>query len=182
MPDDFAVFRKIQQGDIKAFEEVFRLYYTALWRYASGIAERDDVAEEVVQDVFYNIWKERENIELKTGSLKNYLYGAVRNHSLRHKQSVAALERYREYAADGGETDLSPQELMEYGELESVVGSALSKMPERRRTIFLMHRTEGKTNREIAAHFGVSVKTVEAEMTKSFRELRQAIEKYENRL
>ena len=179
MLNDFVVFKKIKEGDIKAFEKLFRQHYASLCMYAFSITGCKDIAEEVVQDIFYNIWKEKENIQPQL-SVKNYLFGAVRNHSLRYREHLSVRERYYKHIQAGNnmESELSPQDLLEYKELENVVTDILKKMPERRMNIFLMYRTEDKKYKEIADYFSISVKTVEAEMTKAYRVLQQGIEKY----
>lgn len=179
MLNDLVVFKKIKEGDITTFEKIFRQYYTPLYLYAFSITGRKDVSEEAVQDVFYNIWKERENIQILR-SVKNYLYGAVRNHSLRYLEQLVVQERHREHVWNNqtNEADLSPQELLEYKELENIITNVLNKFPERRLQIFRMHRAKGMKYKEIAESYSISVKTVEAEMTKAYRALRLEIEKY----
>ena len=73
---DLFVLKKIKEGDIKAFESIFRLYYTPLCLYATSITGEQEVAEEIVQDLFYVFWKERESLPILR-SIKNYLYGAT---------------------------------------------------------------------------------------------------------
>lgn len=178
MLNDVIVFKKIKEGDIKAFEKVFRQYYTSLCICAFGITGRKDIAEEVVQEVFYNIWKERDHIQILR-SVKSYLYGAVRNQSLRYQEQLLVQERHRDYVLNNSHqsVDSSPQDQLELKELEDVINRTLQKLPERRMQIFRMHRMEGKKYKEIAERFSISVKTVEAEMTKAYRTLRQEIER-----
>ena len=179
MLNDVVVCKKIKDGDIKTFEMVFRQYYTPLCLYAFSITTRRDIAEEVVQDVFYTIWRERHNIQILQ-SIKNYLYGAVKNQSLRYQERLVVQEKHREYVLSHsiGQDESSPQDQLEYKELEDIIRRTLEKLPERRRQIFRMHRMEDKKYKEIADSLSLSVKTVEAEMTKAYRTLRQEIEKY----
>ena len=165
--------------NIKTFEKLFRHHYASLCMYAFSITGRRDIAEETVQDVFYNMWKNREEIQIRS-SVKNYLFGAVRNLSLRYKEHLVVRERYTDSMQnnEGSEVDLLPQELLEFKELENAVTNILKKLPERRMNIFLMHRMEGRKYAEIADHYSVSVKTVEAEMTKAYQALRKGIEHY----
>ncbi|MDR1524504.1 MAG: RNA polymerase sigma-70 factor [Tannerella sp.] len=176
MLNDIVIFGKIKEGDIETFEKVFRLYYAPLCLYSSGITGRKDVSEEVVQDVFYNIWRDRETVRI-SHSVKNYLYGAVRNLSLRYLENLSVRERYLKSLPDAA-SEPSPQEQMEYRELENLVNVTLNKLPKRRLQIFKMHRLDGKKYKEIAESLSISVKTVEAEMTKVYKTLRQEIEKY----
>ena len=179
MLNDIVVFKKIKEGDIKTFEKLFKQQYAPLCMYAFSITGRKDIAEETVQDVFYNIWKDRESLQIRS-SVKNYLFGAVRNRSLQYKEHLAVIDRYTDFIQNNEDTDteMSPYEILEFKELESVVSNILKKLPERRMNIFLMHRMDGKKYTEIADHYSVSVKTVEAEMTKAYQALRKGIEHY----
>jgi RNA polymerase sigma-70 factor (ECF subfamily) len=166
MLNDLFVLTKIKEGDVKAFEGIFRLYYSPLCLYAAGITGSMDVAEEIVQELFYVFWKEKEKLQVFR-SLKSYLYGAVRN-------------RYRENVLSGNQESkpADPQDQLEYKELEALINRTLNKLPERRLRIFRMQRFEGKKYAEIASALSLSVKTVEAEMTKALQTLRKEIENY----
>ena len=179
MPNELIEFLKIKEGDIKAFERIFRLYYTPLYLYAFSITGQKETSEEVVQDVFYMIWKEREKIQILR-SVKNYLYKSVKNRSLHYLEQLRVREQYRENYTTGNNltTEPSPDELLEYKELEELIQTTIRKLPERCRHIFSMHRIHGKKYKEIAANLSISVKTVEAEMTKAYRALRTEVEKY----
>ena len=180
MLNDLFILAKIKEGDVKTFEHVFRLYYTPLCLYAASITGRMDAAEEIVQELFYVFWKEKERLQLFY-SIKSYLYGAVRNQSLQYCEHQEVRNRYREAVISGEKPDEQtpdPQDLIEYKELEKLIDRALHKLPERRLRIFRMHRFEGKKYTEIASNLSLSVKTVEAEMTKALRVLREEIEYY----
>jgi len=179
MLNDFLIFRKIKEGDIKAFEQVFRQYYAPLYLYAFSITGRKDVAEEIVQELFYVLWKDRKEIQILR-SARSYLYGAVRNQSLQYLEHMNVRLRHRDKVLSDGEQqqESTPLDQLEYKEFEEVINKTLSKLPERRLKIFRMARMEGKKYKEIAEYFSVSVKTIEAEMTKAYQVLRHEIEKY----
>ncbi len=146
MLNDLLTLTKIREGDIKAFEDVFRRYYSPLCWYAMSITGSMEAAEEIVEDC--------EHLE-------------VRN-------------KYREFVLSrkGRTQDSSPQEEIEYQELRHLIDTTLARMPERRLRIFRMHRMEGKKYAEIASQLSLSVKTVEAEMTKALKALKKEIENY----
>lgn len=180
MLNDLFILTKIKEGDVKAFEQIFRLYYTPLCLYAASITGRMDAAEEIVQELFYTFWKEKERLQL-FHSIKSYLYGAVRNQSLQYCEHQEVRNRYREAVLSGDKQNNQaddPQDQIEYKELEALINRTLHKLPERRLRIFRMQRFEGKKYAEIANELSLSVKTVEAEMTKALRTLRQEIENY----
>lgn len=179
MLNDLFVLAKIKEGDVRAFERIFRLYYSPLCLYAAGITGDMDVAEEIVQELFYVFWKEKEKLQVFR-SLKSYLYGAVRNQALRFCEHREVRNRYREtlLAEQPDNSPSDPQDQLEYKELETLVDRTLGKLPQRRLRIFRMHRFEGKKYAEIAIELSISVKTVEAEMTKALQTLRKEIETY----
>ena len=173
MSIDLLIFKKIKEGNIEAFETLFRSGYEPLCRYAYRFVENMEVAEEIVQDLFYILWKERQNLQIFT-SVDGYLYRSVKNKSLQYIEKLKVREEYRNKYA--GKTDIetfTPQEELEYKELEQQIREVLYRLPERRQKIFQMNRVEGKKYNEIAQELNISVKTVEAEISKALRELRK---------
>ena len=179
MLSDVLILKRIKDGDIGAFEDVFRRYYAPLYLYALSITNKKEVAEEIVQELFYLWWKKRDSIQI-ISSIKAYLYKAIRNQSLQHIEYHNVKERYRQNItyAESDRQEASPLEEVEYKELEEILKHTLQKLPERRLKIFRLHRFEGKKYKEIAITLSLSVKTVEAEMTKAYKALREEVEKY----
>ena len=179
MLDELLILKKIKGGDIKAFEELFRRYYFPLCCYAAGITGHVAGTMGVVEELFYVLWKERERLQIFQ-SVKSYLYRATRNQSLQYCEHEEVRNRYREtvLTTSNPEQSTDPHQQMEYEELQKLINSTLEKLPERRMRIFKMHREEGKKYAEIALLLSLSVKTVEAEMTKTLRTLRKEIENY----
>ena len=179
MLNELFILTKIKEGDITAVEEVFRRYYSSLCWYAAGITGEMEAAEEIVEELFYVFWKDREHLQIFQ-SVKSYLYTAVRNEALQYCQHKEVKERYREYVLAGNvlEQSSDPHRLLEYEELQRLIRHTLDKLPVRRLQIFQMHRMEGKKYAEIASSLSLSIKTVEAEMTKALRTLRNEIDNY----
>lgn len=176
---DLFILKKIKEGDIKAFEQLFRAYHAPLCLYAISITGRKEVAEEIIQELFYTLWKEKERLNILR-SIKSYLYGAVRNQSLQYCEYNLVRERYNEKVLSRAKDSpaVTPHEELEYSELKGIIDRTLARLPDRRRQIFAMHRMEGLKYKEIADRLSLSVKTIEAEMTKTYQLLRKEIEKY----
>ncbi len=179
MLNELMILAKIKDGDIKAFEEVFRRYYSPLCWYAAGITGDTESAEEIVEELFYTLWKNREQLEILQ-SVKRYLDRAVRNEAIQYCEHQDVKERYQTFVQTEkeSETSIDPHWQMEYKELQTLVQRILNKLPDRRKRIFTMHRMQGMKYAEIALALSLSVKTVEAEMTKVLRTLRVEIDNY----
>lgn len=179
MLNDLLISTKIKEGDIKAFEAFFRRYYSSLCFFAAGITGSYEAAEEIIEELFYKLWQNRETINI-FHSLKSYLYGAAKNQSLQYIEHCKIKDKYAKIikASNSSANNENPQAMIEYRELESIVNTTLLKMPARRMQIFRMHRNEGKKYSEIAQSLSLSVKTVEAEISKSLKLLRVEIEQY----
>ena len=171
--------RKIQKGDLDSFEHLFRQYYPGLCGYAESLLRKPEVAEEVVQDVFYNIWKNRETLRI-TRNLQSYLYRSVYNNSMMYLRKM----RREFFFEDGIATDQAvdspdPSQALQLNEVSELIARTLEGLPEKTREIFYLNRQEGLKYREIAARLAISVKTVEANMGKALKALRTSMEKYE---
>jgi RNA polymerase sigma-70 factor (ECF subfamily) len=167
-----------KQGDKEVFEKLFRSYYQSLCRYANGLLNDTDEAEEVVQQVFVTIWEKRTSIEIKI-SFKSYLYRAVHNSCLNHIEKlkvrqiyVAQQSGHEEVSAEHSETNLQKNEL------QARISSALLKLPEQCRKVFLLSRQDEMKYAEIADHLGISIKTVENQMGKALRIMREELKEY----
>ncbi len=170
--------RKIRKGDLDSFEKLFFNFYPGLLKYAGTLVRKSEIAEEVVQDVFYNVWKNRESIRI-TQSWKSYLYRSVYNNSmmyLRKTRREFSLEDGLFPEKEGSTHD--PFQEMEFQEVSAVVSDTIGRLPQRTREIFLLSRQEGLKYREIAEQLSISVKTVEANMGKALKALRSSLKKY----
>ena len=171
--------RKIRKGDIDSFENLFHQYYPGLRSYAESLVKKEEVAEEIVQDVFYNIWRNRESLRI-IRSWQSYLYRSIYNNSMMYFRRTR-----REYLTEDGfspesaDSSRDPFQEMQSREIFDVVLKTLEDLPERTRQIFIMNRQEGLKYKEIAHKLSISVKTVEANMGRALKELRKSMEKYE---
>lgn len=171
--------RKIQDDDIVAFEALFREFYAPLCRYALSFVGSMDVAEEITQEFFYNYWRNRKKIMVKT-TLRGYLYQSIRNNALKHLEHEAVKRRYARSQMEGRteEGAATQSEALEARELQQLIDETLLELPERCSLIFRMNRFEGLKYHEIATELSISVKTVEANMGKALQLFRVRLKKY----
>ena len=172
---------RIKIGDQQAFELLFRKYYIRLCGYANKYFNDSEEAREVVQEVFTKIWEGREDIN-PDESLSSYLFKITSNISinrLRHKQVESKyVEIYKLVYVDNRE--ISPYESLLAGELNDNIALALNKIPPKCKRIFDLSRIEGLKYNEIAVILQISVKTVEAHMSKALSILRYELREYLN--
>lgn len=165
---------RIRRGDEGAFDAVFREHYAPLVRSAEAMLHRRDLAEEIVQDVMLALWQRRETLVVDD-SLRGYLFRATRNRALNHLRHVA-IERKAEpelSAVDSPDAD-APTTLVRE-EIDVALQRAISVLPPRCREVFELSRVHGLRYAEIATTLGISVKTVEAQMGKALRVLREQL-------
>ncbi len=175
MPGDAEIIRRIRKGDAVQFESLFRSSYVPLVKYAKSIIRDHDTAEEIVQDLFFRLWKDKEKLEIES-SLNGYLYRAVHNRCLHFIQHKKVIEKYAyEMSASMTDSPDNPNDTLNYNELQSRILRILDRLPERVGRIFCMSRFEGLKYSEIAQKLSVSVKTVEANMGRALKEFRKVL-------
>jgi RNA polymerase sigma-70 factor (ECF subfamily) len=167
--------KRIRKGDVKQFESLFRSSYISLVNYAQTILKDRDTSEEVVQELFYVLWRDRNKIEI-TNSVNGYLFRSVYNrcmHYLDHQRVV--MRHANEYKNQLNADRDDPVEVLKYKELHEKIAVIIGKLPERCAKIFCMNRFEGLKYTEIAEQLAISVKTVEANMGKALKEFRKEL-------
>lgn len=138
-----------------------------------------DLAEDILHDLFLNIWSRIDRWEVR-GDMRTYLFSAARNHVWSHysKQRVrrahADAER-SDHRAAGPDRDPDVVRRLEAEALDDAMAGWIAELPERRREVFELSRFEHLTYQEIADRLGVSVKTVETQMSRSLRHLRERL-------
>lgn len=168
---------KIKNGDIKEFEFFFRELYEPLLQYANSITNNENDSEEIVQEIFLNIWKNRKNIEI-TSSLSAYLYRSVYNNCLQQIKRNKLNIKYQQYATSQINRPIEPLEELKYNELNKKVFEVLNELPNNCQTIFKLSRFHGLKYREIALKLSISIKTVEANMNKALKYFRENMKDY----
>ncbi len=175
---DQEIFNSIKLGDEKALEMLFHDYYEPLCQYAfSFLNDRED-AEEVVQNSFVRIWEKRKEISIQT-SAKAYLYRMIRNSCLNEIQHQKVKSQHQELTKmDSSGMEQASDAMAIRGELEQKIRFAMEKLPEQCRIVFSLSRFEELKYKEIAAQLNISVKTVENQMGKALKIMRQELKEY----
>jgi RNA polymerase sigma-70 factor (ECF subfamily) len=171
---DRALLDRLRVGDTAAFDAIFRAWYAPLVRLAEGMLRERAVAEEIVQDVLLELWRRRESLVLD-GSPQAYLFQATRNRALNHIRHLRVRQQGEpQVIAEMSRTVVGDAQLVEE-EIETALRDAIDALPPRCREVFELSRVRGLRYAEIAETLGISVKTVEAQMGKALRTLRERL-------
>lgn len=164
------------KDDEQAFRTLFFQFFSPLCVFAHRYIESRPTCEDIVQETFFKIWKNRKGIEINTSS-RNFLITSVRNSCIDYlrKQETELHWQQREME---NKPEYASEDLYSMIELEEMLNVALAKLPENIRTVFEENRFDGKTYSEIAREHQISVKTVEAYMSKALKHLRLELKDY----
>lgn len=177
---DEELFIMFQHDNSAAFSIFYDRHWANLIKKALHKLSDQVAAEEVVQNVFVNLWKWKDNIVLK-GELKYYLYTMLRNEIFRYIE-----DRFRQSANISIDeittlgfvsSDNDGHERIEYLELQHKILDIVEGLPDKCRLIFQMSRDEGMTAKQIADQLHISHRTVETQLSKAVRTLKNAIRK-----
>ena len=164
-------------GDRESFNKIFRRFYAPLVRFCFRFVADEDVAAEIVQDLFVKLWINREKLNINT-NFESYLLRAVRNGAITYinKERSHAETNLEVYSESSESVD--PSEELQSKNLEAAYREVLAAMPEKRREVFVASRFDGLKYAEIAEKLGISVKTVEAHMSAAIKQLKDGLKDF----
>jgi RNA polymerase sigma-70 factor (ECF subfamily) len=169
------IIEGIRSGSESAYKLLFELYYQKLVVFSKKYLGDLDAARDVVQEFFLYLYESRQSVVIQT-SLKSYMYSSVKNRSLNQLKRETLQAQHRKmtlHTDDGKGPDLN--EAMDATELEARIFKIVSGLPEKCRQIYIMSRVDGKRNLEIAEELKLSIRTVETQISKALKVLRNRL-------
>ncbi len=168
----------LKNGSQQGLKKIFNQYYKYLLVTANHYVADTEKAKDIVQDVFFELWKKREHLQVNT-SLKAYLRKAAVNRSLNY---IKSQKRFH-FGDEAIEMNLMDREeradqVLEASDLQQVVNRAVDSLPERCRLVYLLSRKEHLSHKKISEQLDISLKTIENQMTKALKVIRQSVEAY----
>jgi len=179
--DDKELYLKLREGDERAFQILFKKYYSAMCHFARQFLNDSELAEETVQDMFVKIWEKRTTLNIET-SVKHYFFRSVRNQCLNQIQHEKIKKQYSNMVLESAHQDIDPEHYyVEVGLIQRIERS-IDSLPPKRQEIFRLSREQGMKYKDIADTLNISVKTVEAQMGLALKHLREELKEFSNHL
>lgn len=175
---DIMLVRLLKTDDKEAFQEIYRRYWHVLFVVARRKLYAQEAAEEVVQDLFTNIWSRRMDVQIE--DLKKYLFSSTKYLIINAIKSKIVRQEYESHtsATRSLDTTRHTEEELAYRDLYSAIEAGLLRLPEKTQRIFRLNRLENQSVREISIVLNLPERTVEYHITQALRALRLHLREY----
>ena len=177
-------FISFKKGDKKAFEFYFDLYFGKITGFCTQFLGDEDEAQSVAQEAFIKLWLNRGKVE-KISGVKSFLYTSAKTQCLDVLRHRAVKGKYLNVKLNEQEIAFNSEILssmyfdnVSFAELEALVEKTILKLPLKCKTVFIKSRYENKKNHEIAEELNVSVKAVEANITRALKYFKVELSDY----
>lgn len=172
--NNIELIHNLKKGNSKSYSFLVDTYHNMLCSYAYGLTNDRDLAKDVVQNVFISIWRTR--LKLKDDfAVKSYLYRSVYNEFLNQNRNLKSVVPLDKKHIDALSFIVEEEDEKSLEKLMILVRREIENLPVKCKRTFLLSKQEGLSNIEIAEYLNVSVKSVEAHMTKAFAKLRETL-------
>lgn len=169
----------LQTNKEQAIEIIFRQYYAYLCKTVYNMIGNSETAEDLVQEVFLSLWKKESPIKINT-SIGAYLKRAAINRTLNHlrSQKMQIVSEEQSPILQTLTTTEQTDQTLETTELAQTIQQAIHHLPPRCRVVFSLSRYENMKYQEIADQLNISIKTVENQISKALKILRQTLQPF----
>lgn len=176
--DELFIFERMAEGDQRALRYFFDKYYDTLCNYINLYIHDRSVSEDLVQDIFIYFWEKRGTLRLET-SVKSYLFRASRNKYLNYFRDEKCHHTIKMEVSSKSEIFAIPNDnTLDLKQLEEIINASINNLAPRCREVYLLHRNDDLSYKEIASKMNLSVKTVENQMTIALKKLREQLAPY----
>lgn len=177
-------FLRFKEGDELAFEYVFKSDFNIIVGFCQQFVKDSDIAQSLAQESFVKLWLNRSKIETANG-IRSFLYTSAKTECLNYIRHLKVINNYQDKQLQALENNINKEVLesfdfdaMQYSELERLIEKSIEELPERCKLVFKMSRLDGKKNEEIAKSLSISIKSVEANMTRAIKLLKSKLSEY----
>ena len=175
---DINILDKLKDQPDLALKVLYDEYYNYICSVVYKMIGDSTMAEDLAQEVFVEVWKRRESLDVNT-SLRGYLRMVAVNKTLNHIRSKKMNFEEEDAVLQVPSNENSSQKILEAKDLEKVINDSIDSLPDKCRVVFGLSRFEELSYKEISAELGISVKTVENQISKALKLVRKAVLEYD---
>jgi RNA polymerase sigma-70 factor, ECF subfamily len=175
---DEELMQEIKADNMLAFDVLYKKYCKKVYKFGYSILKSKEESENLMQDVFLNLWEHRHNVE-KDSSIKSYVFTVTYNSAISIIRKKARESQFLEYLKSLQEINEDPVNLeLEYSELRKKLEEIIKALPQRQIEVYMLHRVEGLKYNVISERLHISVNTVENHMSRALKTIRKKLGKY----
>lgn len=177
---------KISEHDKKHFEEVYISYFARMKRFAQSYVLREEDAENIVQDIFIDLWDKKLDFANIT-NISGFLFLSLKNKCIDHIRKKTTEKKVADEIQNDflislklkfDSLELLDDKFLASSDIDAVIHEAINNLPEKCRQIFVMNKFEGIKQKVIADELNISIHTVESQMSIAYRKLKEDLKEY----
>ena len=169
------IIRRLKNEDKSAVDELFSYFYARLYHFSKSILKVENGIEDILQDVFIKIWLNRQKIG-NAETFNAYVFTITKNEVLNLIRANLRDNTFRdELFLQAVAQEYQTQNPLEFDEIKTAIDKIVACLPEKRQQVFILSRTDGLSNKEIAKQLNIAEKTVEDHITHSIRYLKNSL-------
>jgi len=171
------LFKQLSEGGERAFETIYHHYIKRLGPFVDKMVRSPELAEEIVQDIFVQLWINR-HLLTDVKHPTSYLFNMATNKTLDHLKKIANNSKLMDRIAyRSSEISNETEERLIFRESAQIIEMAVASLPQQRKLIYHLSRNEGLTNEEIAERLQLSRQTVKNQLVHALKSIREYTEK-----
>ncbi len=175
---DEELMQEIKADNLLAFDILYKKYSKKLYKFAYSILKSTEDAENIIQDVYLNLWENRSKVN-KDASVQYYIFSIAHNSAISLIRKKAKSAEFIEYLKLHQYINQSPLDVeIEYKELKAKLDEIIDHLPDRQKEVYLLHKVEGLKYQEVADKLNISVNTIENHMSRALKTIRGKLDKY----
>lgn len=175
MPTDKKIIKRFKEGDVEAFDTIYHQFSKKLLHFALGLVKNEDVAKDLVQEVFVNLWEKRGQVDPDL-NVDNYIftitYNSIRKYFRKKSIETKVIDQLLK---DSPEIIQGADGPVIYNELFELASKTIEDLPPRRKAVYKLSKLEGKKIKEIAAELNISTRTAENHLAKALKYLKEEL-------
>lgn len=172
--DNIFLMESLTNGEEKAYKFLLNKFHRKLNAYALTLVNDHSMAQDIVQNVFLKTWKNRSKLNPEF-SIQSFLYKSVYNEFINSYQQNKAMMLLQQKYVESLQHVVETTDESSIERMLAIINKEIQNLPNKCQQVFILSKKEGLTNIEIAEHLDVSIKTVEAQISKAYKILKEKL-------